>query len=115
MTLGIFVGYVLGKPLGIVGATWLAWRLSRRLVGEPLITEQRLPWRPLLLVSVSCLAALALLYSGFGRDLDGLARAYNVGWNWSRPGNTRTEPGACATAVIHSVWLSCQVTLVTKP
>ena len=32
VTLGIFVGYVLGKPLGIVGATWLAWRLSRRRI-----------------------------------------------------------------------------------
>ncbi|MEN3343277.1 MAG: hypothetical protein V7644_2681 [Actinomycetota bacterium] len=27
-TLGIFVGYVAGKPLGIVGASWLATRLS---------------------------------------------------------------------------------------
>ncbi len=29
VTLGIFFGYVLGKPLGIVGATWLAWRSAR--------------------------------------------------------------------------------------
>ena len=29
ITLGIFFGYVLGKPLGIVGATWLAYRTSR--------------------------------------------------------------------------------------
>ena len=32
VTLGIFFGYVLGKPLGIVGASWLAWRLSRRRI-----------------------------------------------------------------------------------
>jgi Na+/H+ antiporter NhaA len=32
VTLGIFLGYVLGKPLGIVGASWLAWRLSRRRI-----------------------------------------------------------------------------------
>ena len=29
ITLGIFFGYVLGKPLGIVGATWLAYRSAR--------------------------------------------------------------------------------------
>jgi protein-disulfide isomerase len=29
ITLGILVGYVVGKPLGIVGGTWLATRLSR--------------------------------------------------------------------------------------
>jgi Na+/H+ antiporter NhaA len=29
ITLGIFFGYVLGKPLGIVGATWLAYRAAR--------------------------------------------------------------------------------------
>ena len=29
ITLGIFFGYVVGKPLGIVGAAWLAWRASR--------------------------------------------------------------------------------------
>ncbi len=27
-------------------------------------------------------------------DLDGLARAYNVAWNWSNPGYTPAEPGA---------------------
>ena len=32
VTLGIFFGYVLGKPLGIVGATWLAYRSARRRV-----------------------------------------------------------------------------------
>ena len=32
VTLGIFFGYVFGKPLGIVGASWLAWRLSRRRI-----------------------------------------------------------------------------------
>ena len=29
ITLGIFFGYVLGKPLGILGATWLAYRSAR--------------------------------------------------------------------------------------
>jgi Na+/H+ antiporter NhaA len=29
VTLGIVFGYVLGKPLGVVGATWIAWRMSR--------------------------------------------------------------------------------------
>jgi Na+/H+ antiporter NhaA len=29
VTLGILFGYVLGKPLGVVGATWIAWRMSR--------------------------------------------------------------------------------------
>ena len=29
VTLGILLGYVVGKPVGIVGATWLATRLSR--------------------------------------------------------------------------------------
>ena len=29
MTLGIVFGYVFGKPIGIVGSTWLATRLSR--------------------------------------------------------------------------------------
>ena len=29
VTLGIFFGYVLGKPLGIVGASWLAYRSAR--------------------------------------------------------------------------------------
>lgn len=28
------------------------------------------------------------------RDLDSLARAYNVAWNWSNPGYTSAEPGA---------------------
>jgi Na+/H+ antiporter NhaA len=36
VTLGIVFGYVLGKPLGIVGATWLALRLSRGRVRQGL-------------------------------------------------------------------------------
>jgi Na+/H+ antiporter NhaA len=32
VTLGIFFGYVLGKPLGIVGAAWLGWRAARRRI-----------------------------------------------------------------------------------
>jgi Na+/H+ antiporter NhaA len=35
VTLGIMLGYVLGKPIGIVGATWLASRLSRGRLRAP--------------------------------------------------------------------------------
>jgi Na+/H+ antiporter NhaA len=35
VTLGILFGYVLGKPVGIVGATWLATRVSRGRVRPP--------------------------------------------------------------------------------
>ncbi|MEU7057452.1 Na+/H+ antiporter NhaA [Streptomyces sp. NPDC046197] len=36
VTLGILLGYVLGKPIGIVGSTWLAARLSRGRLRPPL-------------------------------------------------------------------------------
>jgi Na+/H+ antiporter NhaA len=35
ITLGILVGYVLGKPVGIVGTTWLVARLSRGRLRPP--------------------------------------------------------------------------------
>ncbi|MDA8302551.1 MAG: Na+/H+ antiporter NhaA [Actinomycetota bacterium] len=35
VTLGILVGYVAGKPVGITGATWLVARLSRGRVSPP--------------------------------------------------------------------------------
>jgi Na+/H+ antiporter NhaA len=35
VTLGILFGYVLGKPIGIGGSTWLATRLSRGRLGPP--------------------------------------------------------------------------------
>ena len=35
VTLGIMFGYVLGKPIGIVGATWLATELSRGRLRPP--------------------------------------------------------------------------------
>src|SRR4051794_40570960 len=35
ITLGILVGYVVGKPVGIVGGTWLATRLSGRRLRPP--------------------------------------------------------------------------------
>jgi Na+/H+ antiporter NhaA len=35
VTLGILVGYVVGKPVGIVGATWLAGRMSGSRVRAP--------------------------------------------------------------------------------
>jgi Na+/H+ antiporter NhaA len=35
VTLGILLGYVIGKPVGIVGATWLAVRLSRGRIRPP--------------------------------------------------------------------------------
>jgi Na+/H+ antiporter NhaA len=42
ITLGILVGYVVGKPLGIVGTTWLAVRLERGRLRAPVT------WPPLL-------------------------------------------------------------------
>jgi Na+/H+ antiporter NhaA len=35
VTLGIIVGYVLGKPIGIVGASWLATKMSRGRLRPP--------------------------------------------------------------------------------
>jgi protein-disulfide isomerase len=35
ITLGIFFGYVVGKPLGILGSSWLLTRLSRRRLQPP--------------------------------------------------------------------------------
>ena len=35
VTLGILIGYVAGKPLGITGASWLLTRLSRGRLGRP--------------------------------------------------------------------------------
>ncbi len=35
VTLGILLGYVVGKPLGLVGASWLVSRLTRGRVGPP--------------------------------------------------------------------------------
>jgi Na+/H+ antiporter NhaA len=35
VTLGIVFGYVVGKPIGIVGSTWLATRLSHGRLGPP--------------------------------------------------------------------------------
>jgi Na+/H+ antiporter NhaA len=35
ITLGILVGYVAGKPVGIIGGSWLVTRLSRRRVQPP--------------------------------------------------------------------------------
>ena len=42
ITLGILIGYVAGKPLGITGGTWLLARLSRGRLGRP---SAGLPWR----------------------------------------------------------------------
>lgn len=36
VTLGILLGYVLGKPLGVVGSTWVAVRLSRGRLRPPI-------------------------------------------------------------------------------
>lgn len=36
VTVGIVLGYVLGKPIGIVGSTWLAVRLSRGRLRPPI-------------------------------------------------------------------------------
>jgi Na+/H+ antiporter NhaA len=35
VTLGILIGYVVGKPIGVAGATWLVTRLSRGRVRPP--------------------------------------------------------------------------------
>jgi Na+/H+ antiporter NhaA len=35
VTLGILIGYVVGKPVGVVGATWLVGRISRGRVRPP--------------------------------------------------------------------------------
>jgi Na+/H+ antiporter NhaA len=35
ITLGIIIGYVVGKPVGIVGSTWLVTRLSRGRIRPP--------------------------------------------------------------------------------
>ncbi len=35
MTLGIVLGYVLGKPIGIAGTSWLVTRLSRERLRPP--------------------------------------------------------------------------------
>ena len=35
ITLGIFLGYVIGKPVGIVGVSWLVARLSRGRLRPP--------------------------------------------------------------------------------
>jgi uncharacterized protein (TIGR03663 family) len=73
-----------------VVAAWGAWRLTRRLVGEPLSAATRPPWRWVAPVALTSVAALALLYSGFGRDLDGLARFFAPYAIWS----TRAMEGA---------------------
>jgi Na+/H+ antiporter NhaA len=36
ITLGVLIGYVVGKPIGIVGSTWLVTRLSRGGVRPPI-------------------------------------------------------------------------------
>jgi Na+/H+ antiporter NhaA len=36
ITLGVIVGYVVGKPIGIIGASWLVTRLSRGSVRPPI-------------------------------------------------------------------------------
>ena len=35
ITLGILIGYVLGKPIGVVGASWLVTRLTRGRLRPP--------------------------------------------------------------------------------
>jgi uncharacterized protein (TIGR03663 family) len=73
----------------LVGAWWV-WRLTRRFVGEPLAPATRPPWRWVAPVAVVSLGALALLYSGFGRDPDGLARFFAPYAIWT----TRAMQGA---------------------
>ena len=42
ITLGIIVGYVLGKPVGIVGSSWLVTVLTRGRIKPPLQPCSRL-------------------------------------------------------------------------
>jgi len=71
-------------------AAWWVWHHSRRLVGEPLVAPSRPPWRWVVLPVLACLGALALLYSGFGRDPEGLTRFFAPFAIWT----TRAMQGA---------------------
>jgi uncharacterized protein (TIGR03663 family) len=71
-------------------AAWCAWRLSRRWVGEPAATPTWPPLRWALPVAATGVAALALLYSGFGQDPGGLTRFFAPYAIWS----TRAMQGA---------------------
>lgn len=57
------------------GLAWLVWRHSRHWLSEP--APPPLPsWRQAAVVAAACLAAVALLYAGFGRDPAGLVRFF---------------------------------------
>ena len=71
-------------------AAWCAWRLSRRWVGEPNAAPTWPPLRWVLPVAAVGFVSLALLYSGFGRDPQGLLRFFAPYAIWS----TRAMQGA---------------------
>ena len=62
---------------------WLGWWLTRRWVREPLMAPDWPPLRWVTPVAVAGVIALALLYSGFGFDLDGLRRFFAPYAIWS--------------------------------
>lgn len=64
-------------------AAWLAWRSTRQLLDEPIVSLPPLPWRRVLVVATTCLALLVLLYSGFGRDSAGLGRFFSPFAIWT--------------------------------
>ncbi len=74
----------------VLAAAWAAWRLSRRWVNEPLVARLRMPWRPVAVVATTCLVALVLLFSGFGRDPGGVGRFFAPYSIWA----TRAMQGA---------------------
>lgn len=74
----------------VLAAAWVAWRSTGRLLHEPLVALPPLPWRRIALVAGTCLTALVLLYSGFGRDPDGLRRFFAPYAIWT----TRAMEGA---------------------
>jgi uncharacterized protein (TIGR03663 family) len=58
-------------------AAWGLWRLSRRLLHlDAAATTAPVAWRHVALAAVAGVATLALLYSGFGHDPQGLARFF---------------------------------------
>jgi NhaA family Na+:H+ antiporter len=75
VALGVVLGLVLGKPVGVVGASWLAIRFGRATMPE------RVSWRQL--YGVACLAGIGFTMSLFITDLafadEGIVASAKVG------------------------------------
>jgi uncharacterized protein (TIGR03663 family) len=90
-----FIGALASKEVwvvhtvALVGA-WCVWRWTRRLVGEPWTPSRRPPLSWILPIAAAGIATLALLYSGFGRDPDGIVRFFAPYAIWT----TRAMEGA---------------------